>query len=512
MFVFVTVRASEQRYQLGLVNDLRQAQNLRPGAAAIDFVSTHASWVFLTEQEVFKVKRPKNYGFLDYSTLEARRHYCEEEVRLNRRTAPGIYLGVVPVYRDQQGFSLTRVGEIVDWAVHMQRLPDDRSALAMVRRGELSRDHLDAIARLLAGFYRAHPRPGGSAPMRRNMEENFVQTRPFAGEVVDPELVAEGELRQRQWLDRNETRLAGRPMVDGHGDLRLEHVYLMPDGPIAIDCIEFTERFRVGDPALDVAFLAMDLIRAGQRRMAEYLLGRIAYELDDYDMWPLVDGYMSYRAWVRGKVACFVASDAATSEQIQARKRKEAASHFQLARDSLGRDPRFPAVIAVGGMIASGKSTLALALSRLHGWPIVSADATRKWLGGIDHEAAGGPELYTPAVTERVQAAILDRARSVLEAGRTVLVDTTCKSRAFRAQLRDVATHFGRFLMIECRAPEDVVRQRLRERPAGVSDARVDLLDSFGRSWEPITELGPDEHVVVDATRPPREIAVQLPC
>ena len=493
-----------------LTHDLCQPENLGAAEGRVEFVSTHASWVFLTADEVFKVKRPKNYGFLDYSTLEAREHFCREELRLNRRTAATVYRDVVPVYRDAEGHSLTRGGEIVDWAVRMQRLPDALSAQSLVEGGQLAAKDLDGVARLLADLYRGAQIEGPGPDLDRNLGENFEQVRPFAGEIVEASLLADVEALQRAWRDEHRELLATRPSVDGHGDLRLEHVYLMDDGPIAIDCIEFTERFRVGDPALDVAFLAMDLDRVGRPDLAEYLLGRFAYEYDDYDFWPIVDGYVSYRAFVRGKVACFVAADPVTAPETKQRKTAEATAFFELARDVLAHPPRGPRLIAVAGIIASGKSTLASELSRLEGWPVVSADATRKSLAGLAHEERAKPDHYSAAFDARVQDEVLRRARCVLEAGRHVIVDTTCKTRRLRARLRELGEGYGGFRLVECRIPHEVARARLEARRGGVSDARADLLDAFVATWEEIDELGAAEHIVLDTSAEELPSAEQL--
>lgn len=492
-------RQDEQR----LIDDLKQPANLPGAPERVEFIPTHISLVFRTDTAVFKVKRAKDYGFLDYSTREARERFCRAEVTLNRRLAPGVYLDVVPVYRDPRGHSLNRPGEIVDHAVHMTRLPDERSALARLRRGELTRRQLESLAARLARFYgEAAAHPESSRSLRANIEENFDQLRPFAGRFLSVESLGELESRQREWLARSMDRLASRPSRDGHGDLRLEHVYFMPEGPLAIDCIEFLDRFRIADPALDVAFLGMDLTRHGRGDLGELLLGRFAYESDDYDFFPLVDGYMSYRACVRGKVACFFAADAGTAAERARSKAGEAREFFDLALALMrGRAGR-PVVFAVGGIIGSGKTTVAEELARSTGAPLVSADATRKFLAGIPREARGAASIYSDAFSARVRTEVLRRGALVLESGRPVILDTTFVARDYRRQARELAGRFAaRFLFVECRAPESVLRERLRGRTGGVSDAREDLLDRFLRAVEPATELPPEERVVVDTTR-----------
>jgi aminoglycoside phosphotransferase family enzyme/predicted kinase len=508
----IAVRPMEQSLDDPMVQDLLRPQNLPGRPSRIEFTFTHGSLVFLTERDVYKIKRAKDYGFFDYTTLEARKHYCEEEVRLNRRTAPDVYLGVLPVFRDEDGHSLSRPADVVDYAVHMRRLPDDRSALSLLKAGQLGPDEVRALARFVARFYRQaevrSPIPGA---LRTSIEENFEQVAPFAGKFADKEVLQQIQGLQEAWLVEHDELLKSRPSRDGHGDLRLEHGYLLDDGPLIIDCIEFLDRFRVGDPALDVAFLAMDLYGHGRAGLAEVFLGVFAYENDDYDFYPLVDGYMSYRAMVRAKLACFVASDPSTPQQRAARKVREARELFTLAHRFVAHPRHSGRVIGVGGIIASGKTAVAEALAPLVEGPVVSADATRKYLAGIDKEELGDQSIYTTAFTHRVHEELLRRASQVLQGGRPVILDTTFKSRQLRGRARRLAERMKvPFVMIECGVPETVARERLRGRNLGVSDAREDLLDNFLRDYEPMAELAPGELVLLDTTRSEGEILDEL--
>jgi len=480
-----------------LVHDLMAPGNL-PGGPA-EFISTHASFVFLTPRDVYKIKRAKNYGFFDYTTLEARKHFCEEEMRLNRRTAPDVYLGVRPVFRDARGRSMTRSGDIVDYAVHMRRLPDDRSALSLVRAGRLDADGIDLIARRVAEFYAGAAVSRAADSLERNIRENFDQVQPYIGRFVDPALFRETREAQEAWLSKHRTRLAARGSRDGHGDLRLEHVYLLPDGVRIIDCIEFAERFRIADPALDAAFFAMDLRANGRDDLAESFFARFAYESDDYDFYPLADGYVSYRAWVRGKVACFVASERPAGD----RKSLEARRFFELAREAMRPRSAKRRLVAVGGIVGTGKTTVAGAIGRALSAPVTVADATRKHLAGLPHDARGPDRIYTREFTTRVQEEMFRRAGEIFEGGRSAILDTTFAARELRERARRFAAdHGATFHFVECRAPEAVARERLRSRQGGVSDAREDLYPVLAASFEPVTELPAREHISVDTTKP----------
>jgi aminoglycoside phosphotransferase family enzyme/predicted kinase len=486
-----------------LVRDLLRPGSLPGRAGRPKFVATHASYVFLAGRDVYKIKRPKDYGFFDYSTLEKRKFFCGEEIRLNRRAAPGVYLGLRPVRLDRLGHSLTRGGRIVDYAVHMRRLPDSASALERVRAGRLSTKDLDLVARWIAEFYsRARAVRRGGERVREIIRENFRQVEPYAGRWMSRRLFRETRSAQERWLKENRPLLRRRTARDGHGDLRLEHVYLLPDGPAMIDCIEFSDRFRVIDPALDVAFFAMELYRHGREDLAEYFLGRFAFEADDYDLYPLIDGYLSYRAWVRGKVALFLAADPQVDRETSRAKAREGTEFFELSRRFLRRRRRRPTVVPVCGLIGSGKSTLAWELSRRRSIPVVSGDATRKFLAGLAHETRGGDRIYTPAFSRRVHREILRRAALALRARRSVILDSTFRSRELRRRARRMASSAGaRFLLIECRVPEAVARRRLARRAGGVSDARAELFDRIKGTFEPVTELPASQHLVVDGRK-----------
>ncbi|MHC5209212.1 MAG: bifunctional aminoglycoside phosphotransferase/ATP-binding protein [Planctomycetota bacterium] len=487
-----------------LVRDLLSPGNLPGSPEHVEFLFTHASLIFRTPSDVYKVKRAKDFGFFDHTTLSAREHSCREELRLNRRTAPEVYLGVLPVRRDARGHSLVRGGEIVDWAVHMRTLPDARNAQTLLHAGRLGPADITAIAASLARFHASleplSPAPGALAAA---IEENLTQAKAFVPDLVGVrELERLGDLAHA-WLARHAEELATRPARDGHGDLRLEHLYLMPRGPVLIDCIEFLDRFRIGDPVLDVAFLAMDLLHEGHAALGEFLLGRFAYETDDYDGYPLVDGYVSYRAFVRAKVAGFVALDRATPARTAARKRREARALF--ATSGAAQRPRAQprTLLGVGGGIASGKTTVADALAASLGLASVSADATRKHLAGLPHEARGPASIYSPEATAATQREVLRRAGLVLSSGRDVILDTTFQTAALRRRARALARENGaRFLLVECRVPADVARARLAARTGGVSDAREELLERFSAAWEGADELPAGEHLVLDGTRP----------
>lgn len=493
-------------------------------AAGFELIETHISWVFLGPSEVFKVKRPVDFGFLDFTTVEARRQACDAEVRLNRRLAPDVYLGVVPVTVDDAGVhAIAGSGTTVDWAVHMRRLSVEHRADELLTAGTLVPEQVDQLAVCIARFHDAArcdeetSRHGDVATILRNVQENFEQTRQSIGEYLSEEQAQEIERWQRAMLadeERFARRVAAERVRDGHGDLRLEHVYFEPSGSISIiDCVEFNDRFRYGDVCADIAFLSMDLAWHGRVDLAERLLARYARESNDYGLYSVVDFYESYRAFVRGKIASFLAADAEAAATTRERARHEARRYFLLSL-AYERPPLVPPrVIAVGGIIASGKSRTAAVVGDALAAPVLSSDRTRKHLMGRTPQESMKSDAwtgaYSPAATEAVYQALLETAATVLASGRPVVIDASFRSAEMRRAARDLAQARNvPFLFVECQAPHDLVLQRLagrEEKPAHVSDARADLLDEFEKRFEPVEELVASEHLRVDTSRPREE-------
>ena len=497
-----------------LLDDLRRPEAYpEPRPSAVTLVTTHISWVFLTDREVWKLKRPVDYGFVDYTTVERRRQCCEDEVRLNRRLAPDVYLGVVPVRLGPEGHWLGPDGEIVDYAVRMRRLPDDRSMEALLRRGALTPEHLQRLAARLARFFTtATPAPeaGTIEAIRGPVTENFAEVEPFVGRFVSREVFDAVRDWQVGTLAREAARFEERirqgRIRDGHGDLRLEHVYFEGRDPIAIDCVEFSSRLRNGDAAGDVAFLAMELAARSRTDLGECFLAEFARESDDHDLYGLIDFYASYRAWVRGKVAALLAADPSTVPEKAERKANEARALFGLARAYAGERPADGPVIAVGGVIGSGKTTLAEGLGRTVGVPVISSDRVRKSLAGVAPTERAPAEAYSAAFSARTFDEVFRQATTVLRSGRVVILDATFRARAHRLRARDLARRHGRrFVFVEAVADEATLRARLRARAEGpsISDAGESLLERVQAEFEPVTELDRGEHVRASTAGPP---------
>lgn len=487
------------------------------GPEQVEVRETHASAVFLTPTEAYKLKKPVDFGFLDYSTPAKRRRMCHREVELNRRLAPDVYLGVVPVTSADGRVRLGGRGTVVDYLVHMRRLPDETMLRSLVERDAAGEVEIRAVARKLAAFHRDAARGpqidrlGLPRAIARNTEENFSQTATFLGQALDASAFDEIVRFTRRFL-RGERKLlldrvtAGR-IRDGHGDLRADHVYI-DSGIRIIDCIEFNTRFRYADVVADLAFLAMDLDALGAPDLASSLVDEYG-RASGADPAPVLDFYRCYRAYTRGKVACLRTAEPGLDPAASAQALNEARRQFRLALRYARGECR-PWLVLVTGLPATGKSTLARGLQNVLPGRVVSADQTRKQLAGVCRETrlqepldAG---LYSAEMNAWVYAELLAEAERDLARGRSVILDATYRRRVDReAALALAQRHGARFLAIECLLGEETVRRRIDARAlegADWSDATWEVYLHQRSQWETLDELPADERLCVDTGQP----------
>jgi aminoglycoside phosphotransferase family enzyme/predicted kinase len=509
-------RAAEAVAPETLVAFLSAPASYPHAPAHVELLHTHISYVALAPPLVYKVKKPVALGFLDFSTLDRRRHFCEEEIRLNRRLCTQIYRRLVPLTLNDGRLAWEGEGETVEVAVEMDQLGAEGFLDARIERGLATPDDLDRVAKKLAAFYQGQsPMPEAAAwgrpeRLRVSTDENFAQTEAFVGDLLSRpafdalRAATDGFLdRQARLLHRR--RVRGR-IVDGHGDLRAEHVHFSDDGVCIFDCIEFNERFRYVDVANDVAFLAMDLDRLGRPDLARHVATRMAERLDDPGLLTVLDFYKGYRAYVRGKVEAMRSTELEVPEGERADSRDRARRFFQLALRYAVAGTE-PLVVAVMGGVGTGKSTQARALGEALGWEVASSDRVRKEAAGVPlferGTAADRAALYTPDRTEATYATLRERALGAAREGRGLVLDATFGARRQRDALREALHAAGvSHRLVELTAPGEVVRRRLAEREAAdavASDARLEDLAMLAARYEPPDALEDADHVVVNA-------------
>jgi uncharacterized protein len=491
--------------------------------AEVSVGQTHISWLFFTPTHVYKVKKPVNFGFLDFTNLEARKMFCEEEVRLNRRLAPEVYLGVLEVKASNGHICLGGPGEVVEYAVQMHRLPDGRMLPALLSSGQVSSTILEQLAHLVADFH-ARAETGGDidqagepGAILANWQENFAQTQSYLGFPLAHQAWDEicrrvlTFCRLREPLFRQ--RIAAGRIRDGHGDLRAEHICLTE--PITIfDCIEFNQRFRYGDVAADIAFLAMDLDALGFPDFANIFVQAYVEYARDSGLLEVVEFYKCYRACVRAKVECFRADDPAVPTSQQRLALQAAYRYGQLAAQ-YAEALRRPWLLLACGLMGTGKSVLAEALASKLDLHVLSSDTTRKQLAGLQpttrRPEAYGQGLYRADWTEATYAELFSKAKQLLSGGRSVLIDASFQRASHRMRARRLAAETGaEFRVLECWCPEEVLHQRLRARLGDVgatSDGRVELLAQQRQTFEALLDVPPHQHLRVDTTPAPDVVA-----
>ncbi|CAL1125394.1 unnamed protein product [Cladocopium goreaui] len=489
---------------------LNKPENLPSPTRSVKLIETHISLVFVADEHVYKLKKPVEFEFLDFSTIDARRQACEDELRLNRRLAPQVYLEVLPVYRKADGTpTWEATGEPIDWVVHMRRLPEQRMMEDVIRAGEITDGDCQAVVRMLAAFYRSLPgidltpedyRQRIEAHVRGNFDDMIAGAQHLPALAV--KRITASLLRMLKLESEGfDARVKAGRVIEGHGDLRPEHVCLI-DPPVVFDCIEFSQDFRTIDVADELSFLAMecDLLKAGE--LGQRLIEQTQAALAD-DVPPRLSRfYKAYRACVRSKVAA-LRSVQLEGEAEQA-AHDEAEAYLKLA-EGYTEDLSKPLVIVVAGRMGTGKSTLAKVLAEEFTAEVVQTDAVRReLLGASDEPAEYGEGNYTPENKRRVYRELGRRIGEHVAQGLTAIADGTFLSRSSRAGIFEAANTAGaRIAVVRCDCPDEVALKRIAERETrgtDLSEARPELLKE--QSFEPPGADEPGLWVEVDTTRP----------
>ena len=471
----------------------------------VELHETHISWVFVAGPYAYKVKKPVALGFLDFSTLEARRHYCEEELRLNRRFAPELYQDVVEIRGTCEAPCIGGTGALVDYALRMRRFGQGVLASQMLARCALTPKLMADFGRYLAGFHASLgpsvTQHGTTESVLRSTIENFDQISPLLEDPRDTERLA----ALRHWTDREflerygelRERHAAGFVRECHGDLHLGNIVAIEGRLVPFDCIEFSAALRWIDVMSEAAFLFMDLVDHGATALAWVFLNAYLDETGDYSGLAVLRFYLVYRAMVRAKIHLMRARQPGLSAGEQARLFHAHRGYIELAQHCAA--PGHPALVLMHGLSGSGKSTVAAQLAPELGAIRIRSDIERKRLKGLRALASSASALesglYDTAATDATYARLAHAARSVIEAGYTAIVDATFLKRSQRAALEKVARATGTPALAICvDAPREVLRRRIGLRSNDPSEATLEVLEHQIATAEPIAA---SEHLVV---------------
>lgn len=494
-----------------IVSFLSDPNNYKHPVNNVTVVQTHISYVFIAKPYVYKLKKPVDFGFLNFVSFEDRKFYTFEEYRLNSRISPKIYLGVVVIVKDGNSFKLIEDGnynenDVVAYCTKMHYIDDIYSLKNLMKQG-IDQQLLSLIAQKIYAFHKDADNAeglqgfGGIKEISKNTLENFDQIEKYIGVAI----TKNDYTIMRQWTEDfinahedffNKRNTQGF-VRDCHGDLHCEHVYCKDGAIIILDCIEFNKRFRYIDTISDIAFLLMDLDVNGKVAESNSLCALYIQFSGDYDGMLLLPFYKAYRAMVRAKINSFQSDNEGLTQQERDGFIQKASQYFQLAKQYMQQRSN-GIVYMVFGNIGSGKSTIAMELASLTGAVVINSDAVRKKLAGLDvfdnAKAKAGEGIYSAEMTEKVYATMKQKALAIANTGMPVILDGTFYSKKIRKDFYQFFKDSGldvRLIFAQYPKEELIRRIEKREKDVSISDANVEIFTQLQDRFE-----DPDDEII----------------
>jgi uncharacterized protein len=485
-----------------------------PVTEPIGFVQTHISYVFLTGDYAYKAKKPMDFGFLDYSTLEKRKHFCAEELRMNQRGAPGLYLELVPITQAGDDFELGGMGEVVEYAVKMRQFPETSLLSSLFEQGKLTEELLVELAKTIANFHKTCPTSdrvrsfGEVAQVRQAFDENYQQTEGYIGGPQTQQQFDETKAYTDRFFAERADLFTSRTengwIRECHGDPHLGNICQWDNQLMLFDCIEFNDSFRLVDVMYDVAYIVMDLAVRDRPDLGAIFLSAYVEQTGDWEGLQVLPIYVNRQTYVRAKVTSFMLNDPGVPDEEKKKGSEKAALYYRLAWEYA--TPKPGKIFLTCGLSGSGKSTTARELARQMGGIYIRSDAVRKHLGGVPLDQRGGDDLYSPEMTQKTYDRLTELGLMLSKQGYTVILDAKYDRQAFRESVIEQANAAQiPVQIIHCEAPLEVLSDRLRQRTGDIADATADLLKT--QSMEPFTDLEKQYAKAIDTTR---EISAQL--
>jgi len=483
-------------------------------------IETHISWVILTGIYAYKIKKPVNLNFLDFSTLEKRHFYCDEEVRLNRRLAAEIYLEVMPITGSAEHPHLAGKGQVIEYAVKMVEFPQQVQLDRLLDAGQLGEKHIDSIAKMVADFHHGiavaddNMMYGSPEQVTQPVIDNFRQIREQYSVHVDEQTWAGILEGLEHWSEKNFINLRSllkerkdkQYIRECHGDLHLRNLAWLDGVPLAFDCIEFNPDLRWIDVISEVAFLTMDLQGHQQPELAQRFLNAYLEKTGDYAGVRVLTFYLLYRAMVRAKVEAIRACQAGISKTEKARAENDLLGYLQLGRSYI--QPDVPKLIIAHGMSATGKTTWTQSLLEKLAAIRIRSDVERKRLFGLQADQGAGATteagIYKDDATQRTYMKLVELAGYVIDAGYPIIIDATCQKHSQRELFQRLAyTKQVPYIILEFTASVETLRERIVKRERGASDADLTVLEHQITHWQGLKDEEKIYALVVDTEKAP---------
>jgi len=477
----------------------------------VRMMQTHTSWIFLTGEYAYKIKKPVNFGFLDYTSLKKRKKFCDEEIRLNRRLCPWLYLGVVPVVRCGQRLAIERPGEVVEYAVKMVELPQSAIMTQLVKKKKIDFSLIGRMAKIVSDFHESAEasdevsKYGSMATVKYNWNENFLQTEEFINLLLPKRRFGRIKENVEKFMVEKrpifEERLRQGKVRWLHGDFHSGNIFIT-DRICIFDCIEFNPRFSCSDTAAEIAFFVMDLDFLDSKEFGDYFVHRYIHHSKDSQILMLLDFFKSYRAYVRGKVMGFKAFSDEVKDSERNVSKDVARKYFILSEHYANGLFDDPVLVIVYGLPGVGKSLISREVAKRMNLLHLRSDIVRKELASVPlYEHRYSPfakGLYSGRMRERTYHRMLELARDVLAVGKGCVLDATFSERDWRMRSRQLALEMRLpFFSVYCECPEEIVFERIAKRRNDPSDATREIYREMKNYFSPPEP----ESIVVDTSQ-----------
>jgi len=507
------------------VQQLKNPQTYHlPKDSLVKIIQTHISFVVLTDDYAFKVKKPVNFGFLDFSTLDKRKRYCEEELRLNSRLCPQIYEEVVTFTEKSGGkhIEINGSGPIIEYAVKMKQFPQQNIMTQLLKNQKISKDHIDELVNSLVLFYSQSKSTeeiasyGSIDAVKKNIDENFDQTQDKIDVTISKDQFDRiKQANERFFTDKKDDLIKRRKngfIKSCHGDLHSGNIVLVDDSLCVFDCIEFNKRFRYIDVASDIGFFAMDLDIQSNPYLSSYFIFKYIDKSNDHCLLTVLNLYKSYRAYVRGKVLGFQLDDPHIEESKKQTLLNQISAYFDLSSYyatlmNIQVKQKEPILFMMSGLTGTGKSTVAEKLSVDYNAVIINTDIVRKEDAGMDkferHLDNPNTGLYSSKKVHHTYEKVIEKARDELKKGKNVVLDATFQKQDHRMMAKNLSKEFNAvFIPVFCTCPESVAKKWLDERlkSKSVSDGRWEIYQLQKDSFDMFTDE--EQPVIIDTSEP----------